>query len=202
MIKSIKFDKNQYELPLFIGSDYSSPLNQDLDYFELDDDKAADILSDTFNDLKKIVVDTARAAFHSHGLPGILAENGIKFINYEVTTPNYYNYGNDELMITLVIKKDLLFDRIDGILSSYIKNYIDNVRIPTQEGYWSFEPESIQELKDQINNYNPKGSQEPFNTLFFAILEQAGIEFNYIKEGIAENVRENYESFLIENNYI
>lgn len=77
---------------------------------------------------------------------GCLEKYGIKIKGFEIWKPKYYNFEDDELLMDFETEGGDWKEKYPELIP-FVKDYIENVRQKSRDGYISFEPDKVEDVK-------------------------------------------------------
>lgn len=75
-----------------------------------------------------------------------LKKYGIDIKGFEIWKPKYYNFEDDELLMEFETEGGDWKEKYPELIP-YVKDYIENVRQKSRDGYISFEPDKVEDVK-------------------------------------------------------
>lgn len=143
---------SSYRWPLNLSELIYDYIDEDLYYISTRDKKTK--VSNKYVDMSEINSDFEYTDNYRNEIGDELAKSldlsclekyGITIEWYEMRSPKYYNFEDDELLMEFEVSE---WDRKTQYpdLIPYVQDYIDNVRVKSYDGYMSFEPDKLDEV--------------------------------------------------------
>lgn len=143
---------SSYRWPLNLSELIYDYIDEDLYYISTRDKKTK--VSNKYVDMSEINSDFEYTDNYRNEIGDELAKSldlsclekyGITIEWYEMRSPKYYNFEDDELLLKFDVSE---WDRKTQYpdLIPYVQDYIDNVRVKSYDGYMSFEPDKLDEV--------------------------------------------------------
>lgn len=96
-------------------------------------------------ELKKLVAEYLTDDFDDEKLTKALKKYWIIKKGYSIRKPKFYNYEQDSLDLEIECEEGNRREQYPELIP-FVKKYIDEIRVPSYDGYCSFEPTTIEEV--------------------------------------------------------